>query len=202
MYKEAAYAEYDGSIRDLDLLIKRYTKLNVTLDQKAEVFPKGACPNTMLYCGWYSLRTYIDSFTFSTGAITLHMASFEAISLKNQGERGWCKNLLDEGATATLGPVAEPYLHSFPLPKQFFGLILTGRFTLVECFAYTSNLNSWMQMLLGDPLYRPFAANPQLRLDQVFPQTRIPPEFLPGSTMPATDPASMPAPATSLPASR
>jgi hypothetical protein len=183
-------------------MIRRNTKLEVTLDQKPDVFGRGACPDTMLYCGWYSLRNYVDSFTFVPGAVAVHMASFEAMSLKREGERGWCKNLLDSGATATLGPVAEPYLHSFPLPRQFFGLLLTGRFTLVECYAYTSNLNSWMQMLLGDPLYRPFAATPQLKVDQVFPEARIPPEFRPGSTISATDPASMPAPATSQPSSR
>ncbi len=191
-YNPASYAQYDGSLRDLELLIKRNTPLTVILDNKESLFAPHACPDTMLYCGWYSLRHYIDSFTFVPGAVAYHIASFEAESLHVQSEQGWVKNLLDHGAAATIGPVAEPYLHSFPLPKEFFGLLLTGRFTLAECYAYTSNLSSWMQMLLGDPLYKPFAKKPYLKIDQVIPIDRIPSEFRPGSTMPATDPASMP----------
>ena len=32
-----------------------------------------------------------------------------------------------------------------------------GRFTLAECYVYTTSFTSWMQILFGDPLYRPFA---------------------------------------------
>jgi uncharacterized protein (TIGR03790 family) len=169
--------QYDKNLRDLELLLKRSTPLSVTLDNKSAVFGRGVCRNSMLYCGWYNLRKYVDSFTFVPGAVAFHIASFEAVSLKASSESGWCKNLLDAGAAVTIGPVAEPYLHAFPLPREFFGLLLTGRFTLVECYAYTNTLNSWMMMLLGDPLYRPFAARPLLTLEQVYPAEQIPPEF-------------------------
>lgn len=192
IYKQDQTGQYDASLRDLELLLKRSTPLSVTLDNKAEVFERGACRNTMLYCGWYNLRKYVDSFTFVPGAVAVHIASFEAVSLKAPAEQGWCTNLLDAGAAATIGPVAEPYLHAFPLPREFFGLLLTGRFTLAECYAYTNTLNSWMMMLLGDPLYRPFAARPLLAVEQVFPAEQIPPEFrtaAPGS-MPTTRPGA------------
>lgn len=125
----------------------------------------------------HSLRKYVDAFDFVPGAIACHIASFEAASLKSPGETGWCKNLLDDGAAATLGPVAEPYLQAFPLATDFFGLLLTGRFTLVECYAASIPFNSWMLMLLGDPLYQPFAAHPYLTVEQVFSPQDIPPEF-------------------------
>ena len=32
-------------------------------------------------------------------------------------------------------------------------------------------------LLIGDPLYRPFAANSQLKLEQVFASKEIPPEY-------------------------
>jgi uncharacterized protein (TIGR03790 family) len=132
----------------------------------------------MLYCGWYSLRQYVDAFDFVPGAVGFHAASFEAVSLKREGEQGWCKRMLEDGAAATFGAVAEPFLHSFPKPRDFFGLLLTGRFTLAECFTYTNKYNSWMIMLLGDPLYRPFARRPYLRLEQVYPPGDIPAVFL------------------------
>ena len=176
---------YDQNLRDLAQMLWDHTDLTVRLDNRSELFGPGRCPQTMLYCGWYSLRRYVDAFEFVPGAVGYHIASFEAISLKGPNEQGWCKRLLDDGMTATLGPVGEPYLQSFPLPEEFFGLLLTGRFTLVECYAYTLPFNSWMQMLLGDPLYRPFAGRGLLTVEQVYDPERIPAEFR-SSVVPAT----------------
>jgi uncharacterized protein (TIGR03790 family) len=176
---------YDQRLRDLAKTLQTYTLLRVHLDDRPKLFPAGSCPNTMLYCGWYSLRKYIDAFDFVPGAVGYHIASFEAVSLKAPDERGWCTNLLDDGIAATIGPVAEPYLQSFPYPDEFFGLLLTGRFTLAECFAYSSPFNSWMQMLLGDPLYRPFARKPLLALERVLPPERIPESFKAAASAPA-----------------
>lgn len=189
LYNQEPMSNWDASLREL-ATICRGAKLPVTLDNDKEVFKPGACPETALYCGWYSLRNYVDSFTFVPGAVAYHIASFEAISLRRPGERGWVKNLLDKGATVTMGPVAEPYLHAFPQPREFLGLLLTGRWTVAECYAFTSSLNSWMMMLVGDPLYSPFSASPKLAVEQVMDMKRVPPEFRTGA---ASQPASGPA---------
>jgi hypothetical protein len=63
--------------------------------------------------------------------------------------------MLREGITATLGPVGEPYLHSFPEPRVFFEDLYKGE-CLVEAFYHSKPFNSWMLLLIGDPLYRPF----------------------------------------------
>jgi uncharacterized protein (TIGR03790 family) len=184
------YGDYDESLRKLARLLQRAEGLPVVLDNRADVFQPGQCPQAILYCGWYSLRKYVPAFTFIPGAVGFHVGSFEAASLKRPNETGWCKNLLDDGVIATIGPVAEPYLNSFPEPDRFFGLLLTGRYTLAECYAYTLPLNSWMQMLLGDPLYRPFATNPLLTVEQVYDSREIPRAFLQTATsQPATGPS-------------
>jgi hypothetical protein len=103
------------------------------------------------------------------GAVAYHIASSEAVSLRNPQAKFWCKNLLEKGAAATLGPVAEPYTIGFPKPAEFFGLLTTGQYTLVECYARTALLSSWMTVLVGDPLYNPFAAAPKLKPEQVKP---------------------------------
>jgi hypothetical protein len=77
--------------------------------------------------------------------------------------------MLQRGVAATLGPVAEPYLAAFPRPAEFFGFLLTGRWTLVECYYRTLAFNSWMMTLLGDPLYNPFRDHPQLSPEDVQP---------------------------------
>ena len=56
-------------------------------------------------------------------------------------------------------------LAAFPLPDDFFSVLLTGRYTLVETFYRTKPYNSWAMVLVGDPLYNPFKNNPQLSED-------------------------------------
>lgn len=131
-------------------------QIEVVLDEEAELFAPGQCPEAALYCGWYSLAKYVDAFDWSPGSIGYHIAGAEAISLKNNKSQAWCKRMLEDGVCATIGPVAEPYTQAFPLPHEFFGLITEGELTLVECFYQTKPFNSWMLTLIGDPLYRPF----------------------------------------------
>ncbi len=79
----------------------------------------------------------------------------------------WCPNLLKKGVCATLGPVAEPYTIGFPKPAEFFGLLATGEYTLVECYARTMLFCSWMTVLVGDPLYTPFKGAGKLKPSDV-----------------------------------
>jgi hypothetical protein len=116
-------------------------------------------PNVALYIGWYRLRSYEDVFSFNPGAIGYHMASAEAVTIHDPNERGWCKNALGRGITATLGSVGEPYLDAFPEPARFTRLLLSGKYPLVEVYYLTSRYVSWRMVLFGDPLYNPFKAN-------------------------------------------
>ncbi len=160
--KKTGYIVYDNDLRGLYKLIRTKTSLPVKLDNKPTLFPPGSCPRTLLYCGWYSLRRYIPAFTFLPGSVGYHIASFEAETLRNKKSNVWCKRMLEEGITATLGPVDEPFLDAFPLPSEFFSLLLTGKYSLVEVFYMTKRYNSWRMTLIGDPLYNPFASKPQL----------------------------------------
>lgn len=152
---------YDRDLIQLAHIIREKTDLPMTLDRRSGLFPPNSCPETALYCGWYSLKNYIPAFQFVPGAVAFHIASFEAISLHDPNLNLWCPKLLAAGATATIGPVSEPYVDAFPPPSEFFALLLGGKHCLVEAFFMTKRYNSWRMILLGDPLYRPFAANPQ-----------------------------------------
>ena len=68
--------------------------------------------------------------------------------------------MLAKGIAATLGSTEEAYLQSFPLPDQFFPLLLEGKLPLIEVYYRTLPFLSWRQVLIGDPLYRPFAKRP------------------------------------------
>ena len=44
-----------------------------------------------------------------------------------------------------------------PVPEMFFTLLVEGYLTLSECYAASTPWLSWRMVLVGDPLYRPFA---------------------------------------------
>jgi uncharacterized protein (TIGR03790 family) len=153
--KSYSHGYFDQSLRDLAVLTKFRTTMAVKQERTEELFPVGTCPQAAIYCGWYSLKKYIDAFDFVDGAIGYHISSLEAVNLRDPNSGQWCPAMLRDGITATLGAVAEPYLHSFPEPKAFFLELFNGR-CLVEAYYYTKPFNSWKLVLIGDPLYRPF----------------------------------------------
>jgi uncharacterized protein (TIGR03790 family) len=163
------YGGYDESLREMAKLLRDEGKMAVTLDDKPGLFAPQSCPDCALYCGWYSLANYVNCCRFNRGAVAYHIASAEAVSLRDRKSKLWCKCLLEDGVAATLGPVAEPYTIGFPKPAEFFGLLATGKYTLVECYHRTALLTSWMTVLVGDPLYNPYAKAPKLTEDKVKP---------------------------------
>lgn len=159
-----AYAQFDSQLRRLYELIRTRTRFPVVLDNQPELFPAGAALKAALYVGWYSLANYVDAFAWQRGAVAYHVASAECLTLRHKSANVWCKRLLENGVAATLGPVAEPYLHSFPAPEEFFPLLLSGRLPLLEVYFRTIPQVSWRQILIGDPLYNPFRERPEINL--------------------------------------
>ncbi len=165
------YAAYDQSFREMAELLRDQAKMDVIFDDKPGLFPPSFGREGALYGGWYSHAKFVDSIEFVKGAVAWHLASSEAVSLRRESTK-WCPNLLKKGVCATLGPVAEPFTAGFPKPAEFFGFLVTGQLTLVECYSRSLNLTSWMCTLIGDPLYNPYKKKPRLRVDQVFPSPR------------------------------
>jgi uncharacterized protein (TIGR03790 family) len=148
-----SYEFFDKSLHLLADMLKKRTSMKVVVENTESLFPPGSCPKTAIYCGWYSVKKYIDAFDFVPGAVGFHIASFEAMDLRNAESTNWCPAMLVHGITATLGPVDEPYLMAFPEPDKFFAELLDGK-CLVEAFYRTNPYNSWQLILVGDPLYK------------------------------------------------
>ncbi len=162
------YSGYDESMREMAHLFEK-SDLPVTLDDKEPVLPPGAAKGVALYCGWYKVGNFVDSCEFVPGAVAWHLASSEAVTLRDPKSTAWCPNLLKKGVAATLGPVGEPYTVGFPKPAEFFGFLATGEFTLVESYARSMLFCSWMTVLVGDPLYNPFVKAPKWKSADVLP---------------------------------
>ena len=152
----SGYDLYDNSIYLAADLIKKNKIMPVKINTQDELFKEGECPETALYCGWYSLSRYVGAFQWKRGSVGYHIASGECATLKTPESQVWCKRMLEEGIAATIGPVNEPYVQAFPLPQLFFRFLTDGYWTLAECYALSQPFWSWQMVLIGDPLYRPF----------------------------------------------
>lgn len=112
-----------------------------------------------MYFGWYEGNRngfLLDpAFKFRRGAVAVHLHSFSAASLRTK-DKFWAGPLLAHGATATLGNVWEPYLQMTHHFDKFQTALLEG-YTLAEASAMSVPVVSWMNICVGDPLYRPFA---------------------------------------------
>jgi len=152
--KVSGYGLYDRSIHRAAKIISQKTSMKVVLDDNSTLFQKGKSPNAAFYCGWYSLANYVDAFTWQKGSVGFHIASSECATLKGKNSQVWCKKMLDYGIAATIGPVGEPYVQSFPMPEIFFDYLGQGHLTLVESYLISLPYLSWKMVLVGDPLYR------------------------------------------------
>lgn len=118
-------------------------------------------PDTALYFGWYTgeitgaLKS--PTFRFKQGAVACHLHSFSAGIIRT-GTQNWAGPLLEHGAAATVGNVWEPYL-SLTVHFDIFNDRLLRGWTLAEAAWCATPALSWMNVVIGDPLYRPFAAN-------------------------------------------
>jgi len=152
---EAMFVEYDKSMEKAGRVLKSRAGMDAIIERTTKVFEPGTCLETAVYCGWYSLGKYVDSFEFVPGAIGYHIASLEAVDIRDPQSGQWCPAMLADGVTVTIGAVAEPYLSAFPDPSGFFDKLLDGKY-LVEAYYFANPYNSWQMVLIGDPLYRPF----------------------------------------------
>lgn len=138
----------------------------VVYDNLPPTFPDGfPMGQAAAYFGWYAgdaCGPFANTtFRFVPGAVAVHIHSFSAASLRTL-TGFWCGPLVLRGAAATLGNVYEPYL-SFTAYLDVFESRLMDGFTLAESGWMAQPVLSWMSVVVGDPLYRPYAAwrNPQ-----------------------------------------
>ncbi|HMP96449.1 MAG TPA: TIGR03790 family protein [Kiritimatiellia bacterium] len=166
------------NLRDPDYLIgdfwlreagerwRRYG-MDVVIDRQEDLFPEYfPMEDVALYFGWYAEHVagpfLRPGFRFRTGAVAYHLHSTSAETVRRT-DRFWAGPLLAAGAAAVMGSVYEPYLLYTP-DLQVFADRLASGFTLGESAYLAQRALSWQNTVIGDPLYRPFAYQPEERL--------------------------------------
>ncbi|MBV9617808.1 MAG: TIGR03790 family protein [Verrucomicrobia bacterium] len=165
-----AYVDAGGSAGDssramgdewLAMIRQQLHKVGVPVvyDDAPEMFPEGyPMTDCALYYGWYSDHL-IGPFTqrgfhFAQGAIAVHIHSYSAATLRDP-HANWVGPLLSLGAAASIGNVFEPYLQLTSHLDIFNDRLLHG-FTFAESAYMSIQGLSWMSVMVGDPLYRPY----------------------------------------------
>lgn len=133
----------------------------VIVDSRALTFPQNyPMRDCAVYLGWYQLPPdgpfLHPEFKFKRGAIACHIHSFSATTVRSTKE-GWVGLMVSQGAAGVFGNVYEPFLSLTAHLDILSDRLLRG-FTLAEAHAMSLPAGSWMAVVLGDPLYRPFAA--------------------------------------------
>ncbi len=168
-------AHQGGGLGDGDRWLKTAVKdlrragVPVVYDMEASLFPSGFPINDCtLYYGWYAgsaTGPFIDpDFSFPRGAVAVHIHSFSASTLRS-ATANWVGPLLSKGAAASLGNVYEPYLQLTAHLDIFNDRLLHG-FTFAEGAYMATQVLSWSNVAVGDPLYRPYANWLQIAVDQ------------------------------------
>ncbi len=137
--------------------------------ENATMPPTARIDAPVLYFGWYSGTVdgpfMLPGFRFPPGAIALHIHSYSAATLRQTGS-GWTGPLVARGVTATVGNVHEPYLQFTHQPHLLLRALARGA-NLVDAAYYSLNALSWQAILIGDPLYRPFAVSLETQIAQL-----------------------------------
>jgi uncharacterized protein (TIGR03790 family) len=165
-----AYVDAGGSAGDssralgdewLALIRQQLHKVGVPVvyDDAPEMFPEGyPMTDCALYYGWYSDHLFgaftQRGFHFAQGAIAVHIHSYSAATLRDP-RANWVGPLLSLGAAASMGNVFEPYLQLTSHLDIFNERLLHG-FTFAESAYMSIQGLSWMSVMVGDPLYRPY----------------------------------------------
>jgi uncharacterized protein (TIGR03790 family) len=165
-YVDAAHNTSGGmevGDRWLDQITGQLHKVGIPVvyDETPAIFPEGyPMTDCALYYGWYAGAVAgpftRSDFRFLPGAVAVHIHSFSASTLRDPNAN-WVAPLVTKGAAASLGNVYEPFLQLTSHLDIFNDRLLHG-FTFAESAYMSIPALSWMSVMVGDPLYRPYAS--------------------------------------------
>jgi uncharacterized protein (TIGR03790 family) len=157
---DIAYKHYNADMqRAADLLRDR--QFDVYLDEDDEFV--GNRRGLMGYCSWGSNDRFFkpDSYhtlRFAPGGIGETAVSTSARTfLPTAGGQSLVADLVSQGITGVKGYTDEPLLTAVASPSILFDRYTRG-WTLAESFYAASRFIGWEDIVLGDPLCRPYAA--------------------------------------------
>ena len=161
---EGEYKQGDDWIRS-GAEIARQLGLPTVVDVRPATFSTNfPMSQIAFYAGWYDEHASgpfaAKTVDFMPGAFAYHLHSFSAATVRSTTQN-WVGPLVQKGVTATIGCVYEPYLGGTLDVGVFTARFIHEGFSFGEAAWAASPVLSWQTTVIGDPLYRPYALNPQ-----------------------------------------
>jgi uncharacterized protein (TIGR03790 family) len=165
------YARGDAWLTNAARLMRRQG-IPVIADYAPETWRAGfPVTDAAVYYGWYEGDVCgpfaQPAFRFLPGAVAVHLHSFSARTLRDP-KVAWAAPLLADGAAVTMGNVYEPYIELTVNFDVLQDRLMNGLTLAESAYAATRGI-SWMNVVLGDPLYRPYASWTSLEPDSRAP---------------------------------
>lgn len=137
----------------------RSVGIPVISERTEAIWPTGyPITQAAIYYGWYAWNAsgaFGGAAQMRPGSIAVHIHSFSASTLRTTTQQ-WCSPLLSQGAAVTAGNVYEPYL-SLTLHLDTFQDRLMSGMNVADSAYMATPVLSWMGVVIGDPLYVPYA---------------------------------------------
>lgn len=114
------------------------------------------------YASWGSndfhfSQTAYNALRFVAGGLAETAVSTSASNIRTPGGgQSQIADLIHQGVTGVHGDVTEPYLYAIPDPSAVFPNYTAGR-TLAEAFYSGLVVIAWKEVVVGDPICRPYA---------------------------------------------
>jgi uncharacterized protein (TIGR03790 family) len=119
--------------------------------------PAVSAPRAMFYAGWYNPAQYFDVWDWLPGSVGVDYNSASAFALRGHPTVPyWAPGALGRGLTALLGVIAEPYVYH-PAPDVLMEYLAKGYSFGEAATLSTPRPRTAKPLVVGDPLYRPFA---------------------------------------------
>lgn len=145
-------------LKSFDVL--KAKSIDVEIDKTDEY--KNPGKPLMGYCTWgsndgkFNGDTY-RKITFLPGAVCETFVSTSARTFRpTSGGQSLIADLIGQGVTGVKGYVSEPYTFALAHPDMLFDRYTSG-FNLAESFYSASLVIKWKDLVVGDPLCRPYA---------------------------------------------
>lgn len=124
----------------------------VFLDPYIDVVIPSVTNDSYLWA-WFSDRSSLSFFNDSNALrFFLYNADFDgARTIRDIGDRRWPILAIQSRYMATAGPMSNPTIPGFLIPRPFFETLLNGG-TLGEAYMYSLPFVDWTMTLFGDPL--------------------------------------------------
>ena len=158
-FGSGGYKEMEDTMREAHTKLKA-KGLNIMFDTKEE-FSDGEGKSLAGYCSWGSNDANYDSnayhrLAFVPGAVAETFVSTSGRTFESATEgQSLIADLIHQGVTGVKGYVSEPFTFALCRPAILFDRYTEG-FNLAESFYAASPVVKWKDVVIGDPLCRPY----------------------------------------------